>query len=322
MILDQRRATLSLPNEKDLPSSWLAKQGLKIFAVNNRVNLLPNLWCICLLHINPTVLYLDDQQVAFSIKENDKDFCFSAVYASTSFLKRRTLWQKLRELQIQFDLPWCFFGDFKSILGAHEHRGRHCPARPPIEDFQRWTDSNDLVHLPTRGASFTWSNRRGGRHHTERRLDRVVCNHKWLDLCTSVSCHTLIKNISDHFPLLLVFKTNSVGFASSFKFLKVWSLHDDCKNVIQSCWNERVVGCPMYVLNFKLKSWNSEIFGNVHGYVKEAEKELQDIQDQIQDNGHYEGLLKAETLAQKKVDEALDKHEMFWKELDYAQLQC
>jgi uncharacterized protein YfkK (UPF0435 family) len=77
----------------------------------------------------------------------------------------------------------------------------------------------------------------------------------------------------------------------------------------------------MYVLNFKLKrlklklkSWNSEIFGNVHDYVKEAEKELQDIQDQIQDNGHYEGLLKAETLAQKKVDEALDKHEMFWKE--------
>jgi hypothetical protein len=52
------------------------------------------------------VLYLDDQQVAFFIKENDKDFCFSAVYASTSFLKRRTLWQKLSELQIQFDLPW------------------------------------------------------------------------------------------------------------------------------------------------------------------------------------------------------------------------
>jgi hypothetical protein len=112
--------------------------------------------------------------------ENDKVFCISAIYASTCYLKRRALWLKLRELQLQFNLPWCFFGDFNSILGAHEHRGRHNPARTPIDDFQSWTEDNDLVHIPTRGALVTWSNRRSGRNHTERRLDRSVCNHSWL----------------------------------------------------------------------------------------------------------------------------------------------
>jgi hypothetical protein len=164
----------------DLPVSWLARQGLKIFAVNNRDSLRPNLWCICSININLTVLHIDDQQVAFSVMENDKVFCISAIYASTCYLKRRALWLKLRELQLQFNLPWCFFGDFNSILGAHEHRGRHNPARTPIDDFQSWTEDNDLVHIPTRGALVTWSNRRSGRNHTERRLDRSVCNHSWL----------------------------------------------------------------------------------------------------------------------------------------------
>ncbi|MCI64921.1 hypothetical protein A2U01_0086179, partial [Trifolium medium] len=27
-----------------------------------------------------------------------------------------------------------------------------------MEEFQQWTDLNNLVHLPTRGAEFTWAN--------------------------------------------------------------------------------------------------------------------------------------------------------------------
>jgi hypothetical protein len=35
--------------------------------------------------------------------------------------------------------------------------------------------------------------------------------------------------------------------------LKMWSLHDSCKDVIKNCWNTLVVGCPMFILSQKLK---------------------------------------------------------------------
>jgi hypothetical protein len=85
----------------------------------------------------------------------------SAVYASTNYISRRNLWNALTSLQAQHDLPWSFIGDFNVIMGAHEHRGRFNPARLPIEEFQAWSDSFNLIHLPTRGADFTWNNGRG-----------------------------------------------------------------------------------------------------------------------------------------------------------------
>jgi hypothetical protein len=100
-------------------------------------------------------------------------------------------------------------GDFNVIMGAHEHYGNTPPAIPPIRDFQQWTNLHDLIHLPTRGVSFTWDNGRLGRRHTKKILDRAICNQQMLDLCSSISCSTLTKTRSDHYPLLFEFHTNN-----------------------------------------------------------------------------------------------------------------
>jgi len=305
----------------NFPHSWFHRLGFKIFSFNSRENLPPNLWCICASNLNPTFLDHDDQQVSFKLNLNNVDFYFSAIYASTSNIKRKLLWQKHTHLQSLHDAPWCFIGDFNAILGAHEHLGSLNPARPPMLDFQLWTDQNNLIHIPTRGAFFTWDNGRDGRRHIKRRLDKTICNHKWLDACTSLSCSTLTRSRSDHYPLLLEFKTDSQQFTPSFKFLKMWSLHKDCKDIISSSWNENVVGNPMTILSsklkrlkFKLKEWNKNVFGNIHQLVKDAEKELSDIQSQIHNTGHNDQLMVNERQAQLKLDEALLKQEMFWQE--------
>ncbi|GAU48963.1 hypothetical protein TSUD_406710 [Trifolium subterraneum] len=128
------------------------------------------------LNLNPLVLASDEQQVTFCITENNKTFALTAIYAATTYLKRRKLWNSLNILQSQHALPWCFLGDFNAILGAHEHRGRVSPARLPMEDFQKWTDEFNLIHLPTTRAEFAWMNDRRGLRYAERRLDRAVCN--------------------------------------------------------------------------------------------------------------------------------------------------
>jgi hypothetical protein len=236
--------------------------------------------------------------VTFTICENNTILAFSAVYASTNYQTRRKLWSTLNNLQTQHDLPWCFLGDFNVILGTHEHRGRSSPARLPIEEFQKWTNDFNLIHLPTRGAAFNWNNGRGGARHTERRLDRVICNQAWFDTCCVSSVTSLTKIRSDHFPLLFDFKLTNTTFASQFKFLRMWSMHPDCWSVISDCWNINVVGCPMFVLSqklkmlkVKLKSWNKVCFGNVNDMVCNAELKLAQIQKQIQDNGHSDVLM-------------------------------
>jgi hypothetical protein len=304
-------------NVNDLPRRWLISLNLKVFALNSRPNLLPNLWCLCNLSINPTILALDDQQVSFSISEHDKTFAISAVYASTNYLTRRKLWNALNLLQSQHNLPWCFIGDFNVILGAHEHKGRFSPARLPIEDFQQWSDFSNLIHLHTRGAEFTWNNGRGGNRHTEKRLDRAICNQAWLDSCCSSSVTALTRICSDHFPLLLDLQVTAVSFASQFKFQRMWTLHDDCANIISECWNSVVVGCPMFILTQKLKMlkdklrvWNKTCFGNVHENVVSAEHKLQ----QIQNHGHTDALLLEEKIASNSYEDALNKQEVFWQE--------
>jgi hypothetical protein len=77
------------------PASWLRGLNLKNFAVNNRDHFLPNLWCICIVPLNPSLIDVDDQQVSFSVEDNGKTFSILVIYASTNYIKRRNLWLKL-----------------------------------------------------------------------------------------------------------------------------------------------------------------------------------------------------------------------------------
>jgi len=150
------------------PNNWFSRRNLKIFVVNIRNNMLPNLWCLCSLDLNPTVISNDDQQVSFILEDNNKKIGMSVIYASTNYIRRRFLWQALSDLQQNSSLPWSYIGYFNTILGSHEYRGAHVPARIPMEGFATWTDTNSLLHLPTKGNFYTWSSGREGRHLTEK----------------------------------------------------------------------------------------------------------------------------------------------------------
>jgi hypothetical protein len=120
---------------------------------------------------------------------------------------------------------------------------------------------------------------------------------------------------------LLDIQLTNVTFASQFKFMKMWSLHPDCQQWIQECWNTNVTGCPMYVLSRKLKLlkeklklWNKDCFRNVHAAVTTAEQKLQEIQADIQLNGLSDDILNAELVAHKEFEVALNRQECFWQE--------
>jgi hypothetical protein len=63
-----------------------------------------------------------------------------------------------------------------------------------------------------------------------------------------------------------------------------------------------------------LRVWNSQVFGNVHSFVKDAEENLSRIQSQIHSNGYTDMLGDLEKSAQVKLEEALTRQEWFWQE--------
>jgi mannosylglycoprotein endo-beta-mannosidase len=68
------------------------------------------------------------------------------------------------------------------------------------------------------------------------------------------------------------------------------------------------------MLKAKLKTWNKDCFGNVNDLVGTAEMKLDQIQMQIQQNGHFDALLFEEKQASLILEDALSKQEVFWQE--------
>ncbi|XP_058783724.1 uncharacterized protein LOC131658449 [Vicia villosa] len=247
--------------------------------------------CLCNDSITLSIIAITDRFVGFSVCLDNRSMAIAAVYASTSMIKRMELWKDLNNIQVSNPLPWAFFGDFNAIMGAFEHRGRNNPAKQPMADFISWTDCNNLFHFPTIGAKFTWSNKRDPPFFIERRLDRCIGNSLWLDICSSIVVSTLPKICSDHYPLLLDFHIHSIKVTSQIKFLRTWSLHDNCKELIFSAWSQNIVGCPI-----------------------NSEDNLIRIQECIQTDGISASLKQQEFDAQASLNKAMDVEEQFWRD--------
>ncbi|XP_019427157.1 PREDICTED: uncharacterized protein LOC109335477 [Lupinus angustifolius] len=295
--------------------------NLKLFSVNDRGSLLPNIWGLCQVGVNPTIISNTSQQVSISLVLDNQPVFICVVYAHTQYLMRRSLWFDILSLISANNGPWCCIGDFNSVLGANECRGASLPNRVACEDFKMFSEIGNLHHIMTRGAEFTWSNRRRRVAHTEKRLDRAICNDNWLSSWHHTSCFTLPRSSSDHHPLMLCSSQGSNIVHSPFKFHKMWIQHQGLRRVVETHWSSIVVGCPMYVLSKKLKGlkailkiWNKEVFGNIHFRVKNALDLVELIQQKLSTEGQSDLLLAQEEQAQKDLLVALNSEEEFWKE--------
>lgn len=114
----------------NFPRNWLSNLNLKLFAMNHKDNSLPNLWCIYKDIIDLVLIATNDQQIYFVIEENNKKFGITMIYASTSYIHMRELWNTFQPNKT--DIPWCFVGDFNAIMEAREFRGSSQPAIIPM----------------------------------------------------------------------------------------------------------------------------------------------------------------------------------------------
>ncbi|WJX12769.1 hypothetical protein P8452_03227 [Trifolium repens] len=279
----------------NLPRRWLANLNLKLFASNSRPNLLPNIWCLCKSSISPTILASDEQQVTFTICEQNLILAFSAVYASTNY--------KLEDI-------------YGTLLTPCSHNMIYLGASQ-VTLMSFWGHMNIGVEFLLPG--YLWKNFKLGPMLLT--LSTFLLEElNSLRVMVGVELDTLKEGWTESYAIKPSW-TFVVFLLLQFKFLRMWSLHPECWNVISECWNTVIVGCPMYVLSqklkllkFKLKTWNKVCFGNVNDLVSTAEMNLHQIQMQLQVNGHSDALLNEEKQASLILEDALNKQELFWQE--------
>ena len=86
-------------------------------------------------------------------------FC---VYGPPRRAKRKKIWAKVEDLTKSFLGPWAVMGDFNSIKGSKEKKGRWHVGESPVNNIRDFINNTGAIDLDFIGPSFTWSNRREG----------------------------------------------------------------------------------------------------------------------------------------------------------------
>ncbi|PON60098.1 Endonuclease/exonuclease/phosphatase [Trema orientale] len=145
---------------------------------------------------------------------------------------------------------WCVLGDFNAILGSHETTG--IIYSTSCFEFTSFLAASSLVDLDTKRAFYTRVGK-GARGLILSHLDRALCSIGFVDLWSSLSCNTLPRLDSDHYPLLLLGRDSRFSRPRPFRFLNVWVEDPTFLDLVSGIWSSPVSSCPTSRLFKKLK---------------------------------------------------------------------
>lgn len=97
------------------------------------------------------------------------------VYGLHSIVRRRSLWNSLKELKKGIIVPWMVIGDFNALLSAQDKVGRLSVTNYKQQDLKKLVHGCNLVDLQSIGCQLTWTN-----GMVSSKLDQVLVNTQWL----------------------------------------------------------------------------------------------------------------------------------------------
>jgi exonuclease III len=182
------------------------------------------------------------------------------------------------------DCPYIVGGDF-NILCSVKEKNKPCALPHSSEVFNSVINTLGLREIHMAGGRFTWSNKRND--PTLEKLDRILMSPEWELLFPLVSIKKLVKDASDHCPLVLDSGENSIiKKQNGFKFDVGWLKNDDFLPIVSKIWERHVDSSdPIDIINIKLKrfkkyfkGWGSNLFGHNKKRREALKRSLVDIE--------------------------------------------
>ena len=76
--------------------------------------------------------------------------------------KRKESWDQLKALNLKFQLPWIYFGDFNEILSMNKKMGGVQRSQRQMDEFRDAVNSYGFKDLGYNGFDYTWCNMQEG----------------------------------------------------------------------------------------------------------------------------------------------------------------
>ncbi|KAL8143889.1 hypothetical protein V2J09_016921 [Rumex salicifolius] len=225
---------------------------------------------------------------------------FSAIYANPKPAMREYLWHHLLEVAADNDLPWLLLGDFNTA-NLEERTGNFDELRRRCARFSNWIEEMNLLDLGYSGQRYTWSRGRDPETRTNARLDRERCTADWHAQFSDASLRHLLRNQSDHVPLLV----NYNGFEpdsirnKTFRFQAAWLLNEEFNHFLAAHWEVGVsLTTTLANMTIHLDSWISRSLETCS-----ANRRIEGVQCKLGLNCHNErALLQLECKLRRQLD--------------------
>ena len=144
-----------------------------------------------------------------------------------------------------------------------------------MEEFNEAIFTYGLSDVGFDGPQFTWTN-----GTVWQRLDRALANKAWIDTFDVTKVSHLVRERSDHAPLLIKCGVHKVC-SSAFRFLNVWTKHSCFMGVVQDAWRLSVqargmLGFFQRLLHVKSsrRAWSRQPFRDIFRALRDAEENL------------------------------------------------
>lgn len=146
-----------------------------------------------------------------------------------------------------------------------------------------------LPELRSSGSFFTWNNKHGDNSRVYSRIDRVLVNGDWVTKLPGSEVHFDNEELMNHCLEVINWDNGHQKNRHRFRNYNMWNQATDFQQQVEQNWNRGITGTQMYRLVGKLnrlkktlKEINKAQFGDIEGKAKQAKKELEDCQSELQ----------------------------------------
>ncbi|KAK1678041.1 hypothetical protein QYE76_038889 [Lolium multiflorum] len=194
------------------------------------------------------------------------------------------MWDALRAIRAESDLPWLVVGDFNEALWPEEHFSATTRPAGQMQAFRDALNDCRLTDLGFAGVPYTFDNMRNGRANVKVRLDRAVATMDWRDMYADTRVQHLISPCSDHCPILVSLTKEERGARRPQKcqYEVLWERAAELPEKIAHAWTEAgpkvdlaAVSKGLNEVMTVLQSWSKRKFGNILRELDKARKQLE-----------------------------------------------
>ncbi|XP_021985781.1 uncharacterized protein LOC110881969 [Helianthus annuus] len=254
----------------------------------------------------------------------------SFVYVKNKYQDRRALWENLAGHAILCtDKPWFVMGDFNSALHMEDSLFGTSIQTIGMREFYECVKNSGLFDVKGHGMQYTWNQKPKEGIGLLRKIDRVMCNVKGLDMFPDAYVLYHAYRVSDHTPCIL--KLTNVPKGSKpkpFKFANFITSKPEFRICVEREWVKTVDGISMFSVTSKLKNLKPGLRkilnqqGNLHLKVSELRKKLDEIQCLLDKNPLDVELRNNESECLKEFQIAAYDEECFLKQKSKVEWLC